>query len=41
MVGTTGPVYLTEPQLREDVFSVTARDPRDIAMDKNQPLSAD
>jgi hypothetical protein len=41
MVGTAGPVYLTESQLREDVFSVTARGPRDMAMGKKEPLSAD
>jgi hypothetical protein len=40
MVGTVGPVYVTESQLRNDVFSVTARGPADGAMGKNQPLRA-
>jgi hypothetical protein len=41
MVGTVGPVAVTESQLREEVFSVTARGQVDMAMRKKQPLSAD
>jgi hypothetical protein len=40
MVGTVGPVAVTESQLRDKVFSVTARGPADIEMGKNQPLTA-